>query len=266
MGGEPDGFERGARAARAEAQLLVPGGECRGGIVRVERGEGAGEVTERGPLGRRRERWHDLADAEGRRGGLDLEEVGDGVDELGRGGAELGRQREGLEPRGHRLPLRGRHAGGRSLAARGSISRAALIAHLVGAEQSRAEEQRRGFGVGGALAFGNWEGNGSREWSRERVCPLYSNRWGALLQLLMALLEGKRCRPRGLRSRWYYTAGGGTRQAAAPQRDGSGFSDYRQRFGISALFLFFFGGFWCVYSTWTPGLRGVRLCMSVPQW
>jgi hypothetical protein len=97
VGREPHGLERGAGAARADAQLLVLGGECWGEIVRVERGEGAGEVTERGPLGRRRERWHDLADAEWCRGRLDLEEVGDGVGELGHGGAELGRQRERLD-------------------------------------------------------------------------------------------------------------------------------------------------------------------------
>jgi len=80
----------------------VAGGEGGRGVARVERGEGAGEVAERGPLGRRRERRHDLADAKGRGGGLDLEEVGDGV-------GELGRQREGPEPRGHQLPLRRRH-------------------------------------------------------------------------------------------------------------------------------------------------------------
>lgn len=134
-GGVPDGLESRARAARAEAELLVPGGECRRGVPRVERGEGAGEVAERGPLGRRRERRHDLADAEGGRGGLDLEEVGDGVGELGRGGAELGRQREGLEPRGHQLPLHRRHGGGRRRPLRRSRGRAALIAHLVGAEE-----------------------------------------------------------------------------------------------------------------------------------
>ena len=103
------GLRGGARAAPAKAELLVAGGEGGRGVARVERGEGAGEVAERGPLGRRRERRHDLADAEGRGGGLDLEEVGDGVGELGRGGAELGRQREGPEPRGHQLPLRRRH-------------------------------------------------------------------------------------------------------------------------------------------------------------
>jgi hypothetical protein len=47
------------------------------------------------------------------------------------------------------------------LAARGSISRAALIAHLVGAERNRAEQRR-------ALAFGNWEGNGSGVETGER--------------------------------------------------------------------------------------------------
>jgi hypothetical protein len=111
VGREPHGLECGAGAARADAQLLVPGGECWGGIIRVERGEGAGEVTERGPLGRWRERWHDLADVEWRCDRLDLEEVGDGVGELSHGGAELERQRERLEPRGYRLPLRGRHGG-----------------------------------------------------------------------------------------------------------------------------------------------------------
>jgi hypothetical protein len=111
VGREPHGLECGAGAARVDAQLLVPGGECWGGIIRVERGEGAGEVTERGPLGRRRERWHDLADVEWRRDRLDLEEVGDGVGELSHGGTKLGRQRERLEPLGYRLPLRGRHGG-----------------------------------------------------------------------------------------------------------------------------------------------------------
>jgi hypothetical protein len=153
-------LKSGARAPRAEAQLLVPSGECRGGVVRVERGEGAGEVTERGPLGRRRERWHDLADTEGRRDGLDLEEVGDGVSELGRGGAELGRQWEGLEPRGHRLPLRGRHGVGQSVAAQRSISRAALIAHW--SERSRADtaRSRGGLCIRRLWSLGNWEVNG----------------------------------------------------------------------------------------------------------
>lgn len=113
VGGLPDVLDCRARPARAEADLLVAGGECRGGIVGVEVDEGAGEVGERGPLGRRRVRRDHLADTEGRGGGLDLEDVGDGVGELRRGGVELGRHGEGLEPGGHLVPRRRRHRGGR---------------------------------------------------------------------------------------------------------------------------------------------------------
>jgi hypothetical protein len=137
VGGEPDWLDCGARAARAEAELLVAGGECRGGVVRVERGEGAGEVGERGPLGRRRVWRHDLADAEGRGGGLDLEDVGDGVGELRRGGVELGRQGEGLEPRGHLIPGRWRHGGGSRV--RGNRSRRRRGTRVFGAPEERRE-------------------------------------------------------------------------------------------------------------------------------
>jgi hypothetical protein len=152
VGGEPDGLDCGARAARAEAELLVAGGECRGGVARVERGEGAGEVGERGPRGRRRVWRHDLADAEGRGGGLDLEDVGDGVGELRRGGVELGRHGEGLEPRGHLVPRRWRHGGGRRV---GGIDLAG------GASLAYSAPRSRGGGV--------WrEGNGSRGETGER--------------------------------------------------------------------------------------------------
>lgn len=107
VGGPPHGLEPRARAARAEADLLVAGGEGRRAVVRVERGEGAGEVGEGGLLRRRGQRRHDLADAVRRRGGLDLEDVGDGIGELGGGGAELGRDGQRSQPRGHRFRRRG---------------------------------------------------------------------------------------------------------------------------------------------------------------
>lgn len=102
----PNGLLDGARAAVAEADLLVAGGESRRALgvgvgARVWSGTRGGEVGskgfvevgEGGLLGSGGNRGHDLADAVGRGLLLDLEDVSDGVLELGEGWMVLGRHR-----------------------------------------------------------------------------------------------------------------------------------------------------------------------------
>lgn len=89
---------------RLKAELLVPYKESWRGVSQLERSSGARAVDEGGPLGRWREHWHDLVDAEGRCSGLDHTEVGYGVSELGHNGAELERMWEGPELRDESAP------------------------------------------------------------------------------------------------------------------------------------------------------------------
>lgn len=92
----PDGFLHRARAAGAEADLLLAGGEC-GVPGGGEGGEGEVKVGDGGGFGGGREGRDDLADAIAGGFWLYFEDVGDGILELGCGGAVFRGEREGFE-------------------------------------------------------------------------------------------------------------------------------------------------------------------------
>lgn len=74
----PNGFLHRSQFPGAEPDLLLAGGEC-GLLVGVSGGEGAVEIGDCRLLWGRRERRHDLADAEFRRLLLDFEDIGNWV-------------------------------------------------------------------------------------------------------------------------------------------------------------------------------------------